>query len=408
MTKGKKKLHFSVKVLIGLGLGIVVGVLLQSYPEIANTFIKPFGTIYLNAVKMIIVPLVFCSLVMGACGLGDVKKFGRIGLKTIVIYMGTTFFAASIGVILGNLTKVGKGLDLATDVTMESVDAPSFIDTLVNIIPTNPIKAMSDGEMLQIIVFALFIGAGIVIVGKKADPVKAFVDGFSEIMYKITDIIMQFTPYAVFALITPVIASNGMDVLLPLLSFVLVVYVGLLLQLFMVYFTGIRFGVKRSPIEFIKESWEAIIVSFSTCSSSATLPITMKCGEKIGISLPIRSFTLPLGATINMDGGAIYQGITAIFIANLFNIHLTLSEQIIIIATAVLASVGTAGVAGASIIMLSVVLSSVGLPMEGIAIVAGVDKLIDMPRTSINIIGDLMCSAIVAKSEGELNRSQVR
>lgn len=408
MTKGKKKLHFSVKVLIGLGLGIVVGVLLQSYPEIANTFIKPFGTVYLNAVKMIIVPLVFCSLVMGACGLGDVKKFGRIGLKTIVIYMGTTFFAASIGVILGNLTKVGKGLDLATDVTMESVDAPSFIDTLVNIIPTNPIKAMSDGEMLQIIVFALFIGAGIVIVGKKADPVKAFVDGFSEIMYKITDIIMQFTPYAVFALITPVIASNGMDVLLPLLSFVLVVYVGLLLQLFMVYFTGIRFGVKRSPIEFIKESWEAIIVSFSTCSSSATLPITMKCGEKIGISLPIRSFTLPLGATINMDGGAIYQGITAIFIANLFNIHLTLSEQIVIIATAVLASVGTAGVAGASIIMLSVVLSSVGLPMEGIAIVAGVDKLIDMPRTSINIIGDLMCSAIVAKSEGELNRSQVR
>lgn len=407
MTKEKKKLHFSVKVLISLGLGIVVGILLQSYPEIANTFIKPFGTVYLNAVKMIIVPLVFCSLVMGACGLGDVKKFGRIGLKTIVIYMGTTFFAAFIGVILGNLTKVGKGLDLATDVTMESVDAPSFIDTLVNIIPINPIKAMSDGEMLQIIVFALFIGAGIVIVGQKADPVKAFVDGFSEIMYKITDIIMQFTPYAVFALITPVIASNGMDVLLPLLSFVLVVYVGLLLQLFIVYFTGIRFGVKRSPIEFIKESWEAIIISFSTCSSSATLPITMKCGEKIGISLPIRSFTLPLGATINMDGGAIYQGITAIFIANLFNIHLTLSEQIIIITTAVLASVGTAGVAGASIIMLSVVLSSVGLPMEGIAIVAGVDKLIDMPRTSINIIGDLMCSAIVAKSEGELNRSQV-
>lgn len=407
MTREKKKLHFSVKVLIGLGMGIVIGILLQSYPEIANTFIKPFGTVYLNAVKMIIVPLVFCSLVMGACGLGDVKKFGRIGLKTIVIYMGTTFFAASIGVILGNLTKVGKGLDLATDVTMESVDAPSFIDTLVNIIPTNPIKAMSDGEMLQIIVFALFIGAGIVIVGKKADPVKSFVDGFSEIMYKITDIIMQFTPYAVFALITPVIASNGMDVLLPLLSFVLVVYAGLLLQLFIVYFTGIRFGVKRSPIEFIKESWEAIIVSFSTCSSSATLPITMKCGEKIGISLPIRSFTLPLGATINMDGGAIYQGITAIFIANLFNVHLTLSEQIIIITTAVLASVGTAGVAGASIIMLSVVLSSVGLPMEGIAIVAGVDKLIDMPRTSINIIGDLMCSAIVAKSEGELNRSQV-
>ena len=403
MEKKRKKLHFSVKVLIGLGLGIVIGIILQPYANFASTFIQPFGTLYLNAVKMLIVPLVFCSLVMGACGLGDVKKFGRIGLKTMGIYLLTTFFAASIGVILGNLTDVGTGLDLKTDVAVEAVETPNFVETLTNIIPSNPIQAMANGDMLQIIVFALFVGAGIVIVGKKAEPVKEFIDGFSDIMYKITDIVMSFTPYAVFALITPVIASNGKEVLLPLLSFVLVVYAGLVLHLILIYGTGIRFGVGMNPLEFVKKSWEAIIISFSTCSSSATLPATMQCGKRLGIPLPIRSFTLPLGATVSMDGGAIYQGVTAIFVANLFGVDLSLTEEILIIATAVLASVGTAGVAGASIIMVSVVLTSVGLPMEGVAIVAGVDKLIDMPRTSVNIIGDLMCSAIVARSEGELD-----
>ncbi len=400
--KERRKLHFSVKVMIGLLLGIAAGIALQWKPEIANTYIKPFGTLYLNAIKMLIVPLVFSSIVMGACGLGDVKKFGRIGLKTVAVYMVTTFFAASIGVILANVTNVGQGLTLATEQAVEVSEAPNIVDTLINIIPTNPIQAMAEGNMLQIIAFALFMGAGIVMVGKKAQPVMAFFDGFADIMYQITGVIMRFTPYAVFALICPTIASNGVDVLLPLLSFVLVVYAGFLIHLALVYFTGIKVLVKMSPIQFIKTVWEAIVISFTTCSSSATLPVTMECGKKLGISLPVRSFTLPLGATINMDGGAIYQGITALFVANLFGIHLSMSQQLVIVATAVLASVGTAGVAGASIIMLGTVLSSVGLPLEGIAIVAGVDKLIDMPRTSINIIGDLMCSAFVARTEGEL------
>ncbi len=401
--KEKRRLHFSVKVMIGLLLGIVAGIAFQWKPDIANTYIKPFGNLYLNSIKMLIVPLVFSSIVMGACGLGDVKKFGRIGLKTMAVYMITTFFAAAIGVILANVTNIGSGLELATGQTVEVSEAPNIIDTIINIIPGNPIKAMADGNMLQIIAFALFIGAGIVMVGKKAQPVMDFFDGFADIMYKITDVIMKFTPYAVFALICPTIASNGMDVLLPLLSFVLLVWFGFLLHLVLVYFTGIKALVKMGPMKFIKAAWEAIVVSFTTCSSSATLPVTMECGRKLGISLPVRSFTLPLGATVNMDGGAIYQGITAVFVANLFGIHLTISQQIMIVATAVLASVGTAGVAGASIIMLGTVLSSVGLPLEGIAIVAGVDKLIDMPRTSINIIGDLMCSAFVARTEGELD-----
>ena len=387
---GKKKLHFSVKVMIGLLLGIIAGIILQAKPEIANTYIKPFGTLYLNAIKMVIVPMVLSSIIVGACGLGDVKKFGRIGLKTI-------------GVVLANIFNVGAGLNLAGGEAVEVSEAPNMIDTLINIIPSNPIKSMVDGNMLQIIAFALFVGAGIVLVGDKAKPVAVFFDGFADVMYKITGVIMKFTPYAVFALICPTIASNGMDVLLPLLSFVLVVWFGLLLQVVIVYFPGVKFLVKMGPIKFVKTIWEAIVISFTTCSSSATLPVTMECGRKLGISLPVRSFTLPLGATMNMDGGAIYQGITAVFVANLFGIHLTIGQQAIIVLTAVLASVGTAGVAGASIIMLGTVLTSVGLPLEGIAIVAGVDKLIDMPRTSINIIGDLMCSAFVARTEGELD-----
>ena len=400
---GKKKLHFSVKVMIGLLLGIIAGIILQTKPEIANTYIKPFGTLYLNAIKMVIVPMVLSSIIVGACGLGDVKKFGRIGLKTICVYMITTLFAAAIGVILANIFNVGAGLNLGGGEAVEISEAPSMIDTLINIIPSNPIKAMVDSNMLQIIAFALFVGAGIVLVGDKAKPVATFFDGFADVMYKITGVVMKFTPYAVFALICPTIASNGMDVLLPLLSFVLVVWLGLLLQVVIVYVPGVKFLVKMGPVKFVKTIWEAIVISFTTCSSSATLPVTMECGRKLGISLPVRSFTLPLGATMNMDGGAIYQGITAVFVANLFGIHLSIGQQAIIVLTAVLASVGTAGVAGASIIMLGTVLSSVGLPLEGIAIVAGVDKLIDMPRTSINIIGDLMCSAFVARTEGELD-----
>lgn len=400
---GKKKLHFSVKVMIGLLLGIIAGIILQAKPEIANTYIKPFGTLYLNAIKMVIVPMVLSSIIVGACGLGDVKKFGRIGLKTICVYMITTLIAAAIGVVLANIFNVGAGLNLAGGEAVEVSEAPNMIDTLINIIPSNPIKSMVDGNMLQIIAFALFVGAGIVLVGDKAKPVAVFFDGFADVMYKITGVIMKFTPYAVFALICPTIASNGMDVLLPLLSFVLVVWFGLLLQVVIVYFPGVKFLVKMGPVKFVKTIWEAIVISFTTCSSSATLPVTMECGRKLGISLPVRSFTLPLGATMNMDGGAIYQGITAVFVANLFGIHLTIGQQAIIVLTAVLASVGTAGVAGASIIMLGTVLTSVGLPLEGIAIVAGVDKLIDMPRTSINIIGDLMCSAFVARTEGELD-----
>ena len=399
----KKGLGFSARVMIGLVLGIAAGALLGNYSDFVQTWIKPFGTLYMNGIKMIIVPLVFCSIVVGTCALDDVRKFGRIGLRVMCVYMLTTFFAVAIGVILANVTHIGMGMNLATEQSVEVTEAPSILETLINIIPSNPIAAMSEGNMLQVIAFALFVGAGIVIVGEKAKPVEHFMDGFSEVMYAITNIVMEFTPVGVFCLMCSSIASNGLDVLLPLLGFVLVVWIGFILHLVLVYCMGIRFLVGMSPVKFLKTVWEAIVVSFSTCSSSATIPVTMNCAKKLGVSLSIRSFTIPLGATVNMDGGAIYQGITALFVAHLFGVDLSLSQQIVIIITALLASIGTAGVSGASIIMLGTVLNSVGLPLEGIAIVAGVDKLIDMPRTSINIIGDLMCTSYVARCEGELN-----
>ena len=401
--KEKKKLGFSAIVLIALALGIVVGIALQGAPDIATNWIKPFGTLYLNAIKMVIVPLVFCSIAVVACELGDIRKFGRIGGKTLAYFLISTSLAICIGLLLANVTKIGVGMNLSTDVIVEMQETPDLVDTLINIVPSNPFAALSEGNTLQVIFIALIFGAGITILGEKAQPVEHVLRSANDLMLTITNVIMKFTPIGVFALICPVLATNGLDVLLPLLSFVLVCYAGFLLAVLLVYFPTIRFMVRENPIKFLKQIWEPMVFSFSTCSSSATLPYSLKAAKDMGVSRPIRSFVLPLGATVNMAGSAMYQGITAIFVSHLFGIHLTLVQQLTIVLTAVLASIGTAGVAGASIIMISVVLTSVGMPLEGVAIVAGVDKLIDMPRTSINVMGDIATAAWVARTEGELD-----
>lgn len=399
-----KKITLSTKILLGLVLGIIVGLLLQPYPEIANTYIKPVGTLFLNLIKMIIIPLVFASLVVGACGLEDVRKFGKIGGKTMAYYMLTTAIAVSIGLVLANIVPIGQGISIPTNAEVAITEAPNFIDTILNIIPTNPIKALSDGNMLQIIVFALFIGAGIVAVGPKADTVKNFFEGFAEIMYKIMHYIMQLAPYAVFALIVPVVASNGAAVLGPLLGLILLVYAGCFIHAFVTYSICLSIFAKYSPIKFFKEMSESMTFAFSTASSSATLPFTMEATKRMGVPSSIRSFVLPLGATINMDGTALYQGICALFIAAVYGLDLSFGQQMTIVLTATLASVGTAGVPGAGMIMLGIVLQSVGLPIEGIALIAGVDRILDMARTTVNITGDASCAVIVAASEKELIR----
>ncbi|MHB1392127.1 MAG: dicarboxylate/amino acid:cation symporter [Clostridia bacterium] len=402
-----KKMQLSTKILIGLAAGIVAGILLQGVPDVANIWIKPFGTLFLNLIKMIIVPLVLASLIVGTCGLGDVRKLGRIGGKTLVYYLLTTAFAVTLGLILANIFNVGAGFVLPSEMkAAEASQMPKIVDTLLNIIPANPIKALADGNMLQIIAFALILGGGIVLLGDKGKPVFDFFDSLTEITYKITAGIMSLAPYAVFALITPVVAANGPKVLLPLLSVIIIVYVGCFLHGALVYSSTLMVLAKFSPLKFFKGIFPAQAIAFTTCSSNATLPVNMKCTEEnLGVPKSICSFVLPLGATINMDGTALYQGVCALFIANVFGIDLTITQQFTIVLTATLASIGTAGVPGAGLIMLTMVLQAVGLPLEGLALVAGIDRILDMARTTINITGDSACAVIIAASEKELDRN---
>lgn len=405
-----KKMQLTTKIFIGLALGIVLGIILQPNPDIANNYVKPFGTLFLNLIKLVIVPLVFCSLVVGTCSMDDVRKLGRIGGKTMAYYLFTTAFAVTIGLVLANVTNVGGGYTIPIDAKApEIAAAPNVVDTLLNIIPSNPLKALVDGNMLQVIAFALIIGAGIIGIGEKGKNLKNFFDSFAEVMYKIIAVVMEFAPIGVFALITPVVAQNGPSVLLPLLKLIIVVYAACALHAIFTYSSTVWGLAKVTPLQFFKGISPAMVFAFTTASSSATLPINMKCTEEnLGVPKSICSFTLPLGATVNMDGTAIYQGVCAFFIAQIYGIDLPISAQLTIILTATLASIGTAGVPGAGMIMLGMVLQSVGLPIEGIAIIAGVDRILDMMRTMINITGDSACSVIVAATEGELDRTVLK
>lgn len=396
----KKKLSISAKTIIGLLLGVCAGMLLQNHKDFATSYIEPFGTLFLNCIKMIVVPLVLASIVTGTCGIGDAKKVGKIGGKTILYFMCTTAFAATIGLVIANVFHIGKGFELAAAKAPEvSTEGVGLISMLLNIVPSNPIAALAEGNMLQIIFFAVVLGGGIVAAGEKGEPLAKVFDSLAEVMYKVTGAIMNFTPIAVFALITPVIAQNGPKVLLPLLSVILAVYGGCILHAVLVYATTVRAFSKISPVQFFKEAMESIIFAFTSASSSATLPYSMSAAKRLGVPQSIRSFVIPLGSTINMDGTAIYQAICALFIANVYGINLTLTQQITIVLTCTFASIGAAGIPGSAMIMLSMVLQSAGLPLAGISLVAGIDRITDMAPTATNITGDIACSVIVAATE---------
>lgn len=397
-----KKMSLATKILIGLAIGIAVGLVIPV--GAANTYIKPLGTLFMRLIKMVIVPLVFTSLVVGASSVGDVKKLGRMGGKTIAYYLITTAIAITIGVFLANVLQPGAGLQLPVDATYEGKEAPSIATVLLEVIPDNPLQALVGGNMLQIIVFALFIGIGITVVGKRAEPVRLFFDGFAEVMYKITGMVMETAPYGVFGLMAPVVAAHGLDVLAPLFMIILVVYLGAIIHSSIVYSFSVKTFAKMSPLTFFKGIFPAQLIAFSTCSSAGTLPVSIKCVEEnLGVSKEVSSFVLPLGATINMDGAAIYQGAAALFVAQVYGLDLSLGQQLTVVLTGTLASIGSAGVPGAGLIMLTMVLASVGLPLEGVALVAGVDRILDMARTTVNITGDASAAVIVAASEGELN-----
>ncbi|QIZ77510.1 dicarboxylate/amino acid:cation symporter [Ferrimonas lipolytica] len=389
-----------LKILIGMILGMATGAMLGENAQ----YLKPIGTLFVNTIKMLIVPLVFCSLIVGITSMQDTHKMGRIGLKSFLFYLATTAVAITIGLTLGALLQPGAGLSLPTsELVANSKEAPSFIDTLVAIVPTNPVAALADGKILQVIVFAVALGVSLVLIGERGKPAAAFFESMAEAMFKLTDLVMRLAPYGVFALMAWVAGSYGLSVLLPLIKVIFAVYLGCALHIFGFYGTLLALVARMNPLQFFKKISEAMAVAYTTSSSAGTLPASMKCAGAIGVNKRISSFVLPLGTTINMDGTALYQGVCALFVAQAFGIDLTLSQYLTIIATATLASIGTAGVPGAGLVMLTLVLTTVGLPLEGVALVAGIDRVLDMARTVVNVSGDLVATTIVAKSEGEMN-----
>ena len=400
-----KKLNLTTKIFIGLILGIIVGLAFTSNPGFLETFIKPVGTLFINLIKLVIVPLVLASLIVGAASIGDPKKLGRIGGKTLAYYLLTTAFAVAIGLILATVIVPGAGLSIPAEAAAEAKEAPKLIDTILNIVPSNPIKAIVDGNMLQIIVFALLLGVAVTMLpNEKGKPFVNFFESLAEVMYKITAIVMEMAPYGVFALISPVVAQNGPAVLIPFAKVIFAVYIGCILHAGIVYSTAVSVIGKMNPVKFFKGIAPAAITAFSTSSSSASLPVTLKnTTENLGVSEKVASFVLPLGATINMDGTALYQGVCALFIAQVYGIDLTMAQMGTIVLTATLASIGTAGVPGAGLIMLSLVLQAVGLPLEGVALIAGIDRILDMMRTCINVVGDASAAVVVAATENEIS-----
>lgn len=395
------------QIFLALAAGVIIGVILnQTGSEAAAEAIKPIGTIFVNAIKMLIVPLIFVSLVVGMTSMHDMSKMGRIGLKTVVIYLMTTAVAITIGLVLGAVFQPGAGIDMSAAAAMEAKEAPSLIDTLVGLVPTNPVSASAEGNVLQIIVFAILFGIAINMAGEKGRIVRDFFDSLSEVIYKLTSIIIGFAPYGVFALMVWVAGTYGLELLLPLGAVIFAVYLGCIIHALVVYGGMIRFGAGLNPLRFFQGVLEPQMVAFTSTSSSGTLPVTMTAVQhNLGASKGVSSFVLPLGATINMDGTALYQGVCALFVAQAFNVDLAMGDYVTIILTSTLASIGTAGVPGAGLIMLSLVLTSVGLPLEGVAIIAGIDRILDMARTSLNVTGDAAVTVLVAKSEGELDEA---
>ncbi|CCN49090.1 Proton/sodium-glutamate symport protein [Vibrio nigripulchritudo MADA3029] len=391
------------KIFIGMLIGIVVGVF--AGPD--AVLLKPIGDLFLNAIKMLIIPLVFCSLVVGVTAISDTQKMGRIAAKSVGIYLLTTALAISIGLVASLLVSPGMGLEMSLSAAQETAKSqPSFIDTLINLVPKNPISALASGNILQTIFFAIGLGIALSLSGEKAKPAIRVFEGLAEAMYKLTTIVMSFAPYGIFALIAVVAGQYGLDILLPLIKVIFLVYLCCFIQVLVVYSGILKLAGRLSPIQYLKALANPAAVAFTTTSSSGTLPVTIRTAhEELGVSREISSFVLPLGATINMDGTAIYQGVAAIFIAQVFGVNLEMQDYLMIIMTSTLASIGTAGVPGAGLIMLSLVLSTVGLPLEGLAIVAGIDRILDMARTSVNVCGDLMVSVLISRSEKGLDTS---
>ena len=399
--KEKKKMSLAMQIFIALVLAIIAGLLMQNYTDFAESYIKPFGTIFLNLIKFIVVPIVLFSIMCGIISMSDIKKVGSIGLKTVVFYLCTTAFAVTIGLVGGNLFRGLFPVVATTDLSYEAAEATSFMDTLVNIFPSNFISPMAEANMLQVIVIALLFGGSILAAGEKSKLVRDMVTSAYAVVERLMEFIISLSPIGVFTYMTWVVATQGAEILGSLALVILCAYIGYILHAVLVYSVSAKAFAGISPVKFFKNASAAMIFAFTSTSSAATLPVSKECADALGAEDDISSFVLPLGATINMDGTAIYQCVATVFLATCAGMQLTLSQMILIVVTATLASIGTAGTPGAGMIMLAMVLEAIGIPVAYIGLIVAVDRLFDMGRTCLNVTGDIACSLCVTKWESK-------
>lgn len=387
-------------ILIALVLGFIVGFLMQNHVDVALKYIQPIGVIFLNLLKFIVVPLVLLSIICGIINMKDVSKLGRLGIRTLLYFMLTTIFAVTLGLLLSTLLKnVFPIIEIPRD--GNSIEAPhiTLMDQIVNIFPKNMFEPLATSNMMQVIVIALFIGFAIVKVGEKAKPVSDVIVSLNEIVTKILSFIMALAPIGVFCMLCPAVAVNGPSVLGSYAVLIGVAYLCFVIHAVFVYASCVKVLGKMSPLMFFKEMIPAMLFAYSCDSSLATLPVSMKCTQKLGVPKDVGDFVLSLGATINMDGVAIYLGVTSVFIATCCGIDLSLQQYIAIAVSATIASIGTPGVPGGSLALMAMVFASAGIPIEGVAIVAGIDRIIDMARTTMSITGDASCAVVMARYE---------
>lgn len=413
--ENKKKMGLSTQIFIALLTGALLGVVVHYF--IPNGFIKDtvlingifyvVGQGFIRLMQMLVVPLVFCSLVCGSMAIGDTKTLGKVGIKTVIFYVFTTALAVTVALCIAVLINPGRGIQLENIEAgnVATTEATSMVETILNIIPKNPIGSMATGDMLPIIVFALFVGIMLAKLGSSASTVSNFFSQFNDIMMEMTMAVMKFAPIGVFCLIAKTFAGIGFDAFLPMLKYMGSVTLALAIQCFVVYQLLLLVFTRLNPLKFIRKFFPVMTFAFTTATSNATIPLSIDTLEKkIGVSKRISSFTIPLGATVNMDGTSIMQGVAVIFIAQVYGINLSAGDLVTVVITATLASIGTAGVPSVGLVTLSMVLSSVGLPTEGIALIMGIDRILDMLRTAVNITGDAVCTTVVSYQEKAFNK----
>lgn len=416
MSDKKKKVGLTTKIFIALIAGAIFGVLLHYVVPSGNFkdtilvegILYVVGQGFIKLMKMLVVPLVFCSLVCGSMSIGDTKKLGTVGVRTLAFYLATTALAVTVALTVGNILDPGIGLDMSAvqsnAAEVQTMEATSLTATLLNLIPDNPIGALASGNMLQIIVFALIVGIILAKLGERAETVSNFFTQFNDVMMEMTMMVMSLAPIGVFCLISRTFATIGFSAFIPLAKYMIGVMLALVIQCFVVYLGMLKIFTGLNPVKFIKNFFPVMAFAFSTATSNATIPMSIDTlAKKMGVSKKISSFTIPLGATINMDGTAIMQGVAVVFAAQAFGIELGIAEYITVIGTATLASIGTAGVPSVGLVTLTMVFNSVGLPVEAIGLIMGIDRILDMSRTAVNITGDAVCTTIVAKQNNAMD-----